>query len=406
MNNSKKYFTAYAIWVVASVFYAYQYVLRVMPNIMMEDICQQFQIGASLFGQFSGLYYLGYAVMHLPIGILLDRVGPKKVMTGSILLAVLGLLPLLYTTHWLYPIVGRALIGMGSSAAILGVFKIIRMTFSETRFPRMLSISVMIGLIGAIWGGGPVNYLREIWGFHEVVKIFIFAGLILALLTFFIAPNLEEKRKGSLISDIKEVLTNSRVLLSCLFAGFMVGPLEGFADVWGCAYLKQVSGMEETLAASLPSMIFVGMCFGSPILSFIAEKTNNFLLTIVGAGAVMTAAFFALLLTKMNVETMSFSFILVGICCSYQILSIYKASTYVRSEVAGLTTALANMIIMTFGYGFHTVIGYAVDSFGGTSSAEAMRIGVAVIPAALMIGLIGYLYLISRERKKELFVLD
>jgi hypothetical protein len=147
------------------------------------------------------------------------------------------------------------------------------------------------------------------------------------------------------------------------------------------------------------------MCFGSPILSFIAEKTNNFLLTIVGAGAVMTAAFFALLLTKMNVETMSISFILVGICCSYQILSIYKASTYVRSEVAGLTTALANMIIMTFGYGFHAAIGYAVDSFGGTANAEAMRVGVAVIPAALMIGLIGYLYLISRERK-ELYVLD
>jgi MFS family permease len=157
MSKSQK-FTWFA-WAIASVFYAYQYILRVMPSIMLEDITHQFHIDATVFGQFSGVYYIAYSLVHLPIGILLDRFGPRKIMTGCILLTVIGLLPIVYAEQWIYPILGRALIGIGSSAAILGTFKIIRMSFRESLFPRMLSLSVTIGLIGAIYGGEPVSYL-------------------------------------------------------------------------------------------------------------------------------------------------------------------------------------------------------------------------------------------------------
>ena len=63
---------------------------------------------------------------------------------------------------------------------------------------------------------------------------------------------------------------------------------------------------------------------------------------------------------------------LVGICCAYQILAIYKASTYVREEVAGLTTAVANMIIMIFGYAFHATIGAVVNAMGGPNNSKAL----------------------------------
>src|SRR3984893_15238177 len=111
---------AWTIWMMASIFYAYQYILRVMPNIMLDDIMQQFHIDAAVFGQFSGVYYIGYSLMHLPIGMMLDRFGPRKIMTACILLTVVGLMPLIFADHWIYPILGRFLIGLGSSAAILG----------------------------------------------------------------------------------------------------------------------------------------------------------------------------------------------------------------------------------------------------------------------------------------------
>ncbi|MDR1590939.1 MAG: hypothetical protein LBR92_03015 [Puniceicoccales bacterium] len=80
---------------VASLFYAYQHILRVMPSIMLADIMLRFRIDdSSTVGQFSGVYHIGYSLFHLPIGILLDRCGPQKVIPGCILLSIAGILRL------------------------------------------------------------------------------------------------------------------------------------------------------------------------------------------------------------------------------------------------------------------------------------------------------------------------
>lgn len=393
--------TAWAVWIIASIFYAYQYILRVMPSIMMPDIMQQFGIGAAAFGQFSGVYYIGYSLMHLPIGIMLDRFSPRKVMTICILLSVVGLMPILLADYWIYPIVGRLITGLGSSAAILGVFKVVRMSFSERHFPRLLSISVTIGLLGAIYGGGPVSYMREALGYQTVIQLMAAMGVVLAFITYWTIPNTPTTAQGTVLGNVKEVLTNRRVISSCIFAGLMVGPLEGFADVWGTAFLKQVYGFEGTIAASIPSLIFMGMCIGSPILTLIAEKMGNYLKTIIAAGISMAICFMLLLTWNLSSGSLSFIFFGIGICCAYQILAIYKASTYVREEVAGLTTALANMIIMVFGYAFHTTMGTIINAFGGPASEQALLFGVTVIPVALVLGTTGFFILFVKEKPSQ-----
>jgi len=406
MSTSRR--VAWTIWVVASLFYAYQYILRVMPNIFLDDIMQQFRISTTTFGQFSGIYYIGYSLMHLPIGILLDRYGARKVMSGSILLTVVGLSPLLFASHWIYPIIGRAFIGMGSSAAILGVFKIVRMTFSKARFSRMLSLSVTIGLMGAIYGGGPVSYMHQIFGYQTVVQLFAWGGIALACVTYWIIPPEPSDGNTPVISNIKEVLGNYRVLSCCFFAGMMVGPLEGFADVWGTPFLKQVYGFDGALAAGLSSMIFVGMCFGAPALSLIAEKVGSSLATIIGAGFAMAGSFFLMLFWQLTAGALSSSFVLIGICCAYQILAIYQASTYVREQVAGLATAVANMIIMLFGYAFHATIGSTIHAMGGSGNPQAVLYGVAIIPIGLFLGTAGFiiLFAIDKSHKGAATLLD
>ncbi len=387
------------MWMTASIFYAYQYIIRVMPNIMMEDIMQQYQMDATVFGQFSGIYYVGYVMMHLPIGIMLDRFGPKKVMTGAILLIVLGLLPVVVSDNWIYPILGRCLIGMGSSAAILGVFKIIRISFREKRFARMLSFSVTIGLLGAIYGGGPVAQMSEALGYKMVIQIFAGVGVILAGMTYFIVPQVRPNNQGTVISDIKTVFTNRKLLAVCFFAGLLVGPLEGFADVWGTEFLQAVYGFNTILTAYLPSLIFVGMCFGGPVLGLITEKTGRYIDSIIGAGLVMLVIFTALVAGKLTISTMTVGFLVVGVCCIYQVLAIYKASTYVPENVAGLATAVANMIIMSFGYVFHSLIGFVIHVSGGVNVPQAFDYGISVIPITLGMGVMGFLVLSYQEKK-------
>jgi len=395
MSNSK--IIGWSIWLVASMFYAYQYIIRVMPSIMMPEIMDHFNINAITFGQFSGVYYIGYSLAHLPIGLALDRYGMKKVLPICILLTIVGVLPMIFSDHWIYPIIGRFLVGIGSSGAILGIFKIVRMVFEEAKFARMLSFAVSIGLIGAIYGGGPVNYMYEQLGSKDVIIIFSVIGIILANVTYLLASD-ERTHTTSVIADMKNVLLNPRVMLVSALAGMMVGPLEGFADIWGPQFLAKVYGFESTISASLPSMIFIGMCFGAPVLSFIAEKIS-YLGAIVTAGLVMTSTFFAMVLLPLSPEVITVTLVITGICCAYQIMAIYIAGSYAGDSV-GLATAVANMIIMIFGWFFHSTIGYVVEIFGGRESAEALKYGVGVIPIAMLFGVVGFVY-VALTRKKE-----
>jgi MFS family permease len=394
-------FIKWTMWIIASIFYAYQYVLRVMPSIMLNDIMVQFNLNETSFGQFSGIYYIGYSLMHLPIGIMLDRFGPRKVMTGCILMTVVGLLPIIFSEYWIFPIVGRALIGIGSSAAILGTFKIIRMAFKQAHFTRMLSFSVTIGLLGAIYGGAPLSYMTDTLGYQSVVQIFALAGVGLAVLTYLVVPEMEATHSASVIADMRKVFCSGKVIFLCILSGLMVGPLEGFADVWGNAFFKTAYGFDNTTSASLPSMVFTGMCFGGPILGFIGEKIGH-LTTVLFSAVVMTGLFILMLVGDLSMPALRISLIVIGISSAYQILAIYAASTFVDESVAGLTTAVANMIIMIFGYAFHSVMGLVIKSFGGTSSIKALQYGISVIPIALLISTVGVALLIFKSPKQQL----
>ena len=105
-----------------------------MPNVMLDEILEQFNIDTVIFGQMSGIYYIGYSLIHLPLGIAFDRFGPKIVLPICMALTSIGLAPLIFAESWIYPFMGRLLMGIGSSGAILGAFKIIRMGFKEEQF--------------------------------------------------------------------------------------------------------------------------------------------------------------------------------------------------------------------------------------------------------------------------------
>jgi MFS family permease len=401
MTNSRA--LAVIVWLLASIFYAYQYIIRVMPNIMMTDIMDQFDIDAGIFGQFSGVYYIGYSLMHLPLGIMLDRFGPRRIMTICILLTVIGMAPMIYCDHWIMSIIGRLLIGIGSSAAIVGTFKIIRLTFEEKLFSRMLSFSVTIGLLGAIYGGGPIKVIYDAVGYEAIIELSMLFGLLLAFLTCFLVPEISElpMKHMTISSEIKIILTNHKVISLAIFAGLMVGPLEGFADVWGSAFLKQVYEFDSNISSSMPSIIFIGMCFGAPVLNFIAEKTANYMGVIITSGIIMMLSFIALIFGDLDQTIISILFVLIGICSAYQILALYKASTYAPNNMGGLTTAIVNMIIMIFGYAFHSTIGMVVNNYGGQFSRDAFVYGISVIPIALGIGAAGLFVLNVYDRSSS-----
>ena len=145
------------LWAIGSVFFLYQYIVRVAPSVMITDIQNRFQVDSAAFGQFSGVYYIGYSLAHVPIGIMLDRFALKKQMLAYVSLVILGIAPIVFSDSWSMVVIGRLITGIGSSAAILGLFKIVSSCFAHNKFSQMIGYSVTIGLMGPLYAGAQLN---------------------------------------------------------------------------------------------------------------------------------------------------------------------------------------------------------------------------------------------------------
>ncbi len=393
---------AWIAWSIVTFFYAFQYVLRVFPSIMIDDIRLKYALDAQQFGDFSGAYYLGYAIMHIPVGLLLDHKSPRWIVALSMGLCSIGILPLFLSDSWELAVAGRFLLGAGSSTAILGVFKIIRLNFPTNKTGTMLGFSVMVGLIGAIYGGGPVQDLVSILGWQQVLYGFTIFGFILAFITLFFIPKRTKPREstatGSIAKDLRIAFKTPYVLSTAFLAALMVGPNEGFADVWGTPFFTHVYNFPKEIASYLPSLIFFGMGFGAPFLAYIGDRTNAHKKIVKFSALIMGVLFVFLLKGNVSLTGSKISLFVIGIFCAYQVLVMHINGMRVEAKYSGIVTAITNMIIMSFGYVFHHFIGRTVnDSWAGEVidnvriyPMEAYTNGLMIIPAGLFLAFIGF----------------
>jgi hypothetical protein len=262
----------------------------------------------------------------------------------------------------------------------------------------MLGIMVSLGLITAVYASTPMSGIITSIGMNSTISILLYAGIILAILTYFLLPeSVSEVSHSNIWADIKAIICNYKLLFTSIFAGLMVGPLEGFADAWGSAFMISVYGLEKTMADSITLSVFLGMCAGCLILPYIADKTRWYFGVTIFSGIVMILCFIYILSGDATVDSLYYTCVITGIFCAYQVVIIARIATFVSEERSGMAAAVANMIIMTFGWIFHNSIGMTLDKlWDGTMvngiksySAEAFIASISIIPTASTLAIIG-----------------
>ncbi len=389
----------YAMWVFPLSFFTYQFILRLWPSLMMQQIMQQFQIDATGFGLLASVYYYGYAGMQLPIAVLLDRFGARYVVCICAVLCGLSTLLFTYTDNWTLALISRFLVGAGSAAGFLATSKVISQWFGRQYYARMVGFSFTVGLLGAIYGGKPVSLLVENCGWQQVAFVLALVSIgigVLTLLFLKTSSTAQEKEQSTLcVKDLRKLLSSSTIWLLAISNLLMVGPLEGFADVWGVSYLMQAIAVNKADAAGFVSYIFVGMLFGGPLLAAWAKRIGNYsVITMCSLGMVL--AFLWLLYATMffNAYSLSTLFFVVGILCCYQVLVFATGSELVTPAMLGITIAFLNCINMLGGSFFHSTIGWAMDHFWTGLMANGIRTytmqsyqhALLIIPAAAAVG--------------------
>lgn len=403
------------MWFSVTLFFAFQFIMRLSQKILMNEIMIKHGVDTAAFGTMAGLYYVSYSLMQIPLGVMLDKFNFRYVTAGSILLATFGNIMFTFAASWEYVLLGRLCVGAGSAVGFLAVVKVIKTFFEPEYHGNMIGLSFTFGLIGAVFGSKPMKILVNAFGSHNVVIILSLVALLIAILVIFVAKSddsssNEDSNVG--MNDIINVLINPKILLIGFSGGLMVGSLEGFADLWSGPFFSQIYGFSEVESNGISAFIFIGMCFGGPILAFFSRYFSSVANLIAITSAFMTSIFIKLMTNtswvSWHLEILMF---VLGILCCYQVLVFTMTSKLVEKNLTGVAIAVVNCINMSFGYFFHEVIGTMMQKYwSGILSNEGVRIysydvfvkGLAIIPIASFIGMLGFLLLGFISNRQEI----
>lgn len=402
------------MWFFPLAFFGFQFILRVWPGSMMQPIMAQFSINATQFGLLAAFYYYGYAGMQIPVAMLLDRYNARSVIFAFTVLCGLAALLFSSTDKFYLAVLSRFLIGVGSAVGFLGVSKVVSQWFSKEHYGRMIGLSFSFGLMGAIYGGKPLNILIERYSWQSVAWILGLVSIGIGVASF-LALRSPRKEQSSIpkaqfkMPNFKALLTSPIIWALALSNLLMVGSLEGFADVWGVPFLMEAYNIAKSEAAGLVSFIFFGMLFGGPFLAICSKKLGNYFV-IATAGLGMALAFVLLLLNfPYHYFFLASVFFIIGLLCCYQVIIFAAGSNLVSEENLGVTIAFLNCINMLGGSFFHTAIGRIMDHFWtGNLSSEGLRLydldvyhyALSIIPLCAMLGAVMVCFIALRVKRR------
>jgi sugar phosphate permease len=408
---------SYAIWACAALFYVFQFILRISPGLMIDDLMLAFQIDATRVAQLSAVAMYSYSLLQIPTGLLADTFGVRKVLLSSILLCILGISVFALSPDLFLAKFGRLLLGAGSAAAFLCVGKVSTLWFSPDRRSTLLGLTMAIGTIGASLGSTPLAYLIAKIGWRNSLLSTCVLGAIVFGLSYFLVPNrkqeleqnidLEESQSlQSILSHLKTLLRLKYFWIYSFTALGVYLCMSVMADLWGVSFVMQTYGVEKTVASQMVSLIYIGLCIGSLVLTFLADYFKIRLLLIqvsIFSILFLTASlFYWLHLPLLAVSAILF---LIGFFAGAEMLCFASLCEIVDPSITGTATGFMNCIVMLGGAFIAEQVGRVLDLFWKgelhTSgirlySVTEYQISLSMVVAAIFLSAITAVFLPKR----------
>ena len=163
--------TAFRVFIPFALGYFLSYLMRVVNAVIAPDLIRELGLTAADLGLLTSANFFAFAVAQLPLGILLDRFGPRRTEAAMLLFAALG--AFIFSVAGSAPslIAGRTLIGLGTSACLMAAFKAYVLWFSQERIPLINGLQMTAGGLGAITGTVPVQWALDVTDWRGVFVI-------------------------------------------------------------------------------------------------------------------------------------------------------------------------------------------------------------------------------------------
>jgi MFS family permease len=395
--------TAAVAWLVTALYYFYQYTLRSAPAVMMPELSNAFSLSAMGVASMAGLFYWGYSPFSLVAGVLMDRIGPRRVVPLGA--AAVGVGALLFASgNADLASFGRLLQGAGGVFALIGAVYIATSSFPASMAATLIGATQMFGMAGGSAGQfvvGPMIGAGVPWSrFWSGMGV---GGLVIGALLYALIPAAERTAVGSgwvrsAARAMGVVFRNPQSILCGMIAGLLFIPTTIFDMVWGVRYLQEARGLEYGAAVMRSAAVPLGWMIGCPLLGFVSDRLGRRKPVIAGAASVLLGCLAWILYGPANVLPPYVLALVAGVASGAAMLPYTVIKEANPPEYGGTATGVVNFLNFTFSALLGPVFGGILRTVsGGAASMTLDHYQMAFQPLLYGVGLAIVLTLVLKE---------
>ena len=390
-------------WMLAAVYYFYQYVLRSAPAVMMPQLSGAFGLTATGVASIVGLFYYGYSPFSLVAGAAMDRLGPRRLL--PIFAAVVGVGALLFASGSREAAsVGRFLQGVGGVFALVGAIYIATNNFPASVAATLIGATQMFGMAGGSAGQfvvGPIIGGGLAWN-HFWTGMGI-AGLVIGAILFFLLPKDEKTEHPgdwlkSTAGAFGTVFRNPQSILCGLIAGLVFIPTTIFDMIWGVRYLQEAHGFYYGSAVMRSAAVPFGWIIGCPLLGFISDRLGRRKPLIIGGAVVLLACLAWILFGPSDVFPPYTIGLAAGVASGAAMLPYIVIKEANPARFSGTATGVVNFLNFTFSALLGPVFGWLLHRVSaGAPQMQRSHYQTAFLPLLFGVGIAILLSIFLKE---------
>ncbi|MCZ2173102.1 MAG: MFS transporter [Burkholderiales bacterium] len=272
---------------------------RVAPAAIARDLAAAFEASAASLGALAATYFYVYTVMQVPVGVLADTLGPRKILALGGLVAGAGSLLFGLAPTFDVAVVGRTLVGLGVSVAFIAMLKLIAVWYEERRFATLTGTMMFLGNVGTMTAGTPLAWAAQGAGWRSVFIAIGVMSLAIGVLSWFLVQD-RPGEKGAMpragaradrtawLGGLLAVMKNRATWPGFFVNVGVAGSFFAFAGLWAVPYFTQVHGMTRAVASNHITAYFGGFALGCLIIGPLSDRLRRRKPLMIG-GAVLHA---------------------------------------------------------------------------------------------------------------------
>ncbi len=383
--------------------------LRTSIGVLSPNMMSDFNINPNDMGLLGGVFFLSFAIFQIPAGILIDRFGPRKVMSSVIIFSVLGSIIFALSNSFYSLLIGRIFMGLGCSICLMGSLVLITRWSDTNQFSKLAGIILAVGGIGGLLATTPLSHFSELYGWRLSFWLAAVVTFFVMLLYYFV---LEDRDKGLIINKKNKLISpkNLFFVLKERNFKFMIpmslmsySSLVVILGLWGAPYLKDIHGLDSIERGKILMLMAISWNIGSFVFGRLRSIFGSYKRVVIfGSTGVIFLLFILSFISNINSTYLYMLFCILGFFGAFSVALISHYQVLFDKEYMGRALSTANFFNFGGVFFIQWLTGKIIFIMGGNSSGapiDAYRVAFLFVAILLFVSLC--IYLFTNEEKNN-----